>query len=110
MQNLVDKNFLIQSSKNRWTFYILNTDFKKAKIQAPEILGLSLNATDQEIIEFLLRNGTITTKDIVTSVDSINTSQGALIAIKRLMDTGLVKRQRNGRHIYYMIDSNFFSS
>lgn len=110
LQNLVDKNFLIQSSKNRWTFYILNTDFKKAKIQAPEILGLSLNATDQEIIEFLLRNGTITTKDIVTSVDSINTSQGALIAIKRLMDTGLVKRQRNGRHIYYMIDSNFFSS
>lgn len=57
--------------------------------------------TDKTIYEFVLANDIITTRQIVDLVPTISTLQGALAAINRLADKGLVVKERQGRRVFY---------
>ena len=107
LANLVEKNMLIVERRGRWTTYQINTEYE---IQ-PEQLGLvdisistvDLKKTDQMIYQFVQTNGMITTQQIVDMVDSISTVQGASVAVNRLIDKGLLVKNRQGRHVFYTI-------
>ena len=104
--NLVEKHMLLVENKGRWTTYRINENY----IQEPEQIELKdfldpdmdLNGTDKLIYQFLCANETITTQQVVDIVDKISTKQGASVALNRLIDKGLIKKIRNGRHIYYI--------
>ena len=55
------------------------------------------------IYQFVQTNGMITTQQIVDMVDSISTVQGASVAVNRLIDKGLLVKNRQGRHVFYTI-------
>lgn len=105
LYELVQRNMLLVSPNGRWTTYRLNEEYKAQ----PEQLNLydippsqpALIDTDQLIYEFICENGFITTQQVI-SITRITTKAGASIALNRLMKKGLVKPQRNGRHIYYV--------
>ena len=107
LANLVEKNMLVVERRGRWTTYQINTEYE---IQ-PEQLGLvdisistvDLKKTDQMIYQFVQTNGMITTQQIVDMVDSISTVQGASVAVNRLIDKGLLEKNRQGRHVFYTI-------
>ena len=107
LANLVEKNMLVVERRGRWTTYQINTEYE---IQ-PEQLGLvdisistvDLKKTDQMIYQFVQTNGMITTQQIVDMVDSISTVQGASVAVNRLIDKGLLVKNRQGRHVFYTI-------
>lgn len=107
LANLVEKNILVVERRGRWTTYQINTEYE---IQ-PEQLGLvdisistvDLKKTDQMIYQFVQTNGMITTQQIVDMVDSISTVQGASVAVNRLIDKGLLEKNRQGRHVFYTI-------
>ena len=65
----------------------------------PEII---LNEKDQKIYDFIRANGMITSQQVVDII-SISTLQGASVALNRMINRGILKRQREGRHIYYII-------
>lgn len=105
LYELVQRNMLLVSPNGRWTTYRLNEEYKAQ----PDQLNLydippsqpALIDTDQLIYEFICENGFITTQQVI-SITRITTKAGASIALNRLMKKGLVKPQRNGRHIYYV--------
>lgn len=107
LANLAEKNMLVVERRGRWTTYQINTEYE---IQ-PEQLGLvdisistvDLKKTDQMIYQFVQTNGMITTQQIVDMVDSISTVQGASVAVNRLIDKGLLEKNRQGRHVFYTI-------
>lgn len=45
----------------------------------------------------------ITTQQVVDLVDKISTVQGASVAINRLIDKDLLKKMRQGRHVFYCL-------
>ena len=107
LANLAEKNMLVVERRGRWTTYQINTEYE---IQ-PEQLGLvdisistvDLKKTDQMIYQFVQTNGMITTQQSVDMVDSISTVQGASVAVNRLIDKGLLEKNRQGRHVFYTI-------
>lgn len=55
------------------------------------------------IYQYVKANGMITTQQVVGIVDAISTTQGALVAISRLMKKNLLKKNRQGKHIFYTL-------
>jgi predicted HTH transcriptional regulator len=102
---LVEKNMLVSDSKGRWTSYKINRQYEKT----PEQLYITdieqeqpaLNATDQVIYDFIRANGMITTQQVI-EITGITTQQGANVALRRLIDKGLIKMVKKGLHYYYM--------
>ena len=107
LYNLVQKKMLTSEHRGRWTTYSINKNY----VQQPEQMELSdvlvskieLNSTDQQIYEFIQANKMITTQQVVDMVEKISTLQGASVALKRLMEKKLIKKERKGRHIYYCL-------
>lgn len=105
LYELVQHNMLLVSPNGRWTTYRLNEEYKAH----PEQLDLydippsrpDLIDTDQLIYEFICENGFITTQQVV-AITRITTTAGASIALNRLIKKEMVKKKRNGRHIYYV--------
>lgn len=104
---LVEKEMLLINPKGRWTTYVLNTGYQCAAEQ----LSLTdtqpktekLKATDQLIYDFVCTNGYITSSQVV-AITQISTLQGASVALNRLIKKGLLKMQRKGKHVLYVLD------
>lgn len=107
LYDLVQRNMLITERRGRWTTYSINKDY----VDQLEQLDLSdipsyeveLNKTDQQIYQFVKANKIITTQQVVDLVDKISTVQGASVAINRLIDKDLLKKMRQGRHVFYCL-------
>ena len=99
--------FVLGMRRGRWTTYSINKDY----VDQLEQLDLSdipsyeveLNKTDQQIYQFVKANKIITTQQVVDLVDKISTVQGASVAINRLIDKDLLKKMRQGRHVFYCL-------
>lgn len=105
LANLVEKNMLIVERRGRWTTYQINTEYEIQPEQLDlvdiSISTVDLKKTDQLIYQFVQTNGMITTQQIVDMVDSISTVQGASVAVNRLINKGLLVKNRQGRHVFY---------
>lgn len=107
LADLVDKKMLIVERRGRWTTYQINTEYEKQ----PEQMNLvdmlvpkvDLNKTDQFIYQFVQANGMITTQQVVDIIDAVSTTQGASVAINRLINKDLLKKNRKGRHVFYTL-------
>ena len=93
---------LIPNKKGRWTSYHLNVDY----VIQPEQMGLAevaaaevqiKNQTDQTIYDYNRTNGFITANQVL-DITRINTTQGANVALGRLMKADLIVMVRKGRH------------
>ena len=107
LADLVEKNMLQADKKGRWSTYTLNQNYEIQPEQVnlgdcPTRSVVFRNKTDQLIYEYIQANDFITTHQIVEITD-ITTTQGASIALKRLMDAELVKKVRKGRHFIYQL-------
>ena len=95
------------NSRGRWSTYYINSDYVKnpAQIDISAIIDKSveLNATDKQIFDFVKINGMITTQQVVDITPSIGTTSGASVALNRLIEKGLMKKKRQGRHIFYTL-------
>ncbi len=104
LYDLCQKNMLVGLPKGRWTTYRLN---EKYEIQ-PDQMALTelervlpeLIDTDQIIYDYICENGFITTQQ-VTQITRITTKSGASVALNRLIGKKLIRKQRQGRHIFY---------
>lgn len=105
LYGLAENGMLVVERKGRWTSYFINTEFeiqpKQIEFKELDLKDLELNKTDKTIYEFVLANDIITTRQIVDLVPTISTLQGALAAINRLADKGLVVKERQGRRVFY---------
>ena len=107
LSELVDKNMLVNNKRGRWTSYHLNHEYKIQNEQM-EIFDLSYkepvlkNETDRIIYNYIRANGFITTYQIL-NITKITTTAGASVALGRLMEAGLVKKVRQGRHFIYQL-------
>lgn len=105
LADLVEKQMLTADKKGRWTSYRLN---EKYEIQPEQFEFKDIhhrevalqNETDQCIYEYVKANGFITTQQVV-EVTKITTTQGASVALGRMMKQGLMKKVRNGKHFIY---------
>lgn len=104
---LVERGILLSDWKGRWTTYMINKDYKQPAIQL-ELSDLDIkelefkNETDRAIYQYIRENGFITTKQVV-AITSIGTPQGASVALKRLIDRGLVEKVGTGYKTYYVL-------
>ena len=107
LAQLTQNKYLIMNSRGRWSTYYINSDYVKnpAQIDIPAIIDKSveLNATDKQIFDFAKINGMITTQQVVDITPSIGTTAGASVALNRLIKKGLMKKKRQGRHIFYTL-------
>lgn len=105
LYGLTEKRMLVVERKGRWTSYFINTEFeiqpKQIEFKELDLKDLELNKTDKTIYEFVLANEIITTRQIVDFIPTISTLQGASVALKRLIEKGLVVKVRQGRSIFY---------
>lgn len=106
LYELVEKNMLLVTPNGRWTTYQLNEQYTtqpdEPTLTQVEKLTPELIDTDQVIYDYICENGFITTQQIV-AITRITTPAGASVALGRLMKKGLVKKERKGRHVYYVI-------
>lgn len=105
LAGLVEKKMLIIDLKGRWTSYKINNNYQKEKDQIEDKLleddNLKFNnESDKIIYEYICVNGFITSKQ-VTEITKIKTSQGANLALGRLMKKGLISKIRKGRSFIY---------
>lgn len=107
LSGLVESNMLIADKKGRWTSYILNEEYQIQdeqldieEIQSREIVFR--NDTDRIIYEYIRANDFITSHQIL-DITRINTTQGANVALGRLIDMGLIKKIRKGRQFIYQL-------
>ena len=107
LSDLVNTSMLIADKKGRWTKYTINNKYhiqpeqeniSDIEIQEPEFR----NDTDRLIYEYILSNGFITVNQVI-EITKITTTQGANIALGRLMKAELVKKVRQGRHFIYQL-------
>lgn len=107
LAQLTQNKYLIMNSRGRWSTYYINSDYVKnpAQIDISAIIDKSveLNATDKQIFDFAKINGMITTQQVVDITPSIGTTSGASVALNRLIEKGLMKKKRQGRHIFYTL-------
>lgn len=107
LANLVDLKMLNVERRGRWTTYQINVGYEKQSEQMELIdvfvSNVDLNKTDQLIYEFVQANGMITTQQVVDIIDTVSTTQGASVAINRLIKKDLLQKNRKGRHIFYTI-------
>lgn len=105
--DLVSKNMLIVERRGRWTTYHINTEYEMQPEQI-ELVDISipkvdLNKTDQLIYQFVQANGMITTQQVVDIIDTISTTQGASVALNRIIKKELLKKVQQGRHVIYIL-------
>ena len=107
LSGLVDRGMMISEPKGRWTTYTINSAYQKgaeqldfSDIEEPEIMFK--NETDRIIYNYIRANGLITTKQVV-AITALSTSQGASVALNRLIDRGLVAKHGTGRSTYYSL-------
>lgn len=104
---LTELKMLVAVNKRRWTTYHINDGFGQIDLQVdysdPKLPIDSLNSTDQAIIKLIQAKGRIKSVDVVENVDDVSTVQGAVKAINRLIDRGIVEKCRQGRSIYYQL-------
>ena len=107
LYGLVQYNMLISEQRGRWTTYSINKDFvpepEQLELSDISIADIELNKTDQQIYQFVKANHMITTQQVVDMIDTIATLQGASVAINRLIEKGLLRKDREGRHIFYCL-------
>lgn len=107
LADLVEKNMLVVERRGRWTTYQINGEYEIQPEQLDlvdmSMSNIDLNRTDQLIYQFIQVNGMITTQQVVDIIDSITTMQGASVAINRLIKKGLLKKNQQGRHVFYTI-------
>ena len=104
---LVDSNMLIANKKGRWTNYRLNEDYEIPPEQIQLIEPSSVepsfrNGTDKIIYDYIRTNRFITTHQVL-EITRIKTSQGANVALGRLMKMGLIVKIRKGRQFIYQL-------
>ena len=107
LSGLVDAKMLIANKKGRWTDYQINEsyDIVPEQVQIADFspLELTFNTdTDKAIYEYIRTNGFITSHQIL-EITRITTTQGANVALGRLMKMGLVKKIRKGRQFIYQL-------
>ena len=104
---LTELKMLVAVNKRRWTTYHINDGFGQIDLQVdysdPKLPIDSLNSTDQAIIKLIQAKGRIKSVDVVENVDDVSTVQGAVKAINRLIDRGIIEKCRQGRSIYYQL-------
>lgn len=105
LSELVDKNLLVTSNRGRWTSYQLNTSFEipPEQMELTDELPKKIvfkNETDRAIYEYIETNGFITSPQIL-HITKITTTQGANVALGRLMRAGLIEKIRKGRQFIY---------
>lgn len=104
---LTELKMLVAVNKRRWTTYHINDGFGQIDLQVdysdPKLPIDSLNSTDQAIIKLIQAKRRIKSVDVVENVDDVSTVQGAVKAINRLIDRGIVEKCRQGRSIYYQL-------
>lgn len=104
---LVDSNMLIANKKGRWTNYRLNEDYEippeQIRLIEPSSVEPSFrNGTDKIIYDYIRTNRFITTHQVL-EITRIKTSQGANVALGRLMKMGLIVKIRKGRQFIYQL-------
>lgn len=106
LATLVDKNMLVANKKGRWTSYRLNTQYEIMPEQV-NLTDLPTDAikfrtdADRIIYEYIQANGFITTHEVINITTTIATLSGASVALNRLINAGLVRKVRHGRHFIY---------
>lgn len=107
LADLVNKGMLVVENRGRWTTYYINTGYesvpKQLKLNDITATTVDLNLTDQLIYQYVRVNGMITTQQVVDIIDTISTTQGASVAINRLIKKKLLKKNRQGKHIFYTL-------
>ena len=107
LTDLVEKCMLVVESHGRWTTYYINIEYKSypKQVELKDIVTtiVDLNQTDQLIYQHVKANGMITTQQVVDIIDTISTKQGASVAINRLIKKELLKKNRQGKHIFYTL-------
>lgn len=107
LAGLVGNKMLVPDRKGRWTSYHLN----EAYVIQPEQMELTdigpgeihlKNQTDQAIYDYIRTNGFITANQVL-NISRINTTQGANVALGRLIKADLVVMVRKGRHVIYQL-------
>lgn len=108
LADLVEREMLIAENRGRWTTYYINDSYeghpRQLELDDIPITTVELNQTDQMIYQFVKANNIITTQQVVDISDSISTIQGAVVAINRLIKKGLLKKNRQGRHVFYTLE------
>ncbi len=104
---LVDSNMLIANKKGRWTNYRLNEDYEippeQIRLIEPSSVEPSFrNGTDKIIYDYIRTNRFITTHQVL-EITRIKTSQGANVALGRLMKMGWIVKIRKGRQFIYQL-------
>ena len=107
LAGLVGNKMLVPDRKGRWTSYHLNEAYVIQPEQmeltdiGPEEIHLK-NQTDQAIYDYIRTNGFITANQVL-NISRINTTQGANVALGRLIKADLVVMVRKGRHVIYQL-------
>lgn len=105
LTTLVDQNLLIANKKGRWTSYHVNVNYEIKPEQydisdIPESVIKFKNDTDRIIFEYIRTNGFITVHQVL-AITRITSTQGANVALGRLMKMNLIKKVRQGRQFIY---------
>lgn len=105
LYNLAGRELLKSENRGRWTTYHINMEYEvvpeQMNINDIAIHEIAMNKSDRQIYQFIFANGMITTQQMVGIVDAISTTQGASVALNRLMKKGLIVQERHGRHVIY---------
>ena len=107
LSHLVEEKMLVADKKGRWTKYYLNT---KYNIEPEQYIISDLtypdikfkNETDKVIYNYIKTNGFITAHQVV-DITKITTTQGANVALGRLIKSEMIKKVRKGRHFIYQL-------
>lgn len=110
LSELVNENLLIANKNGRWTSYRLNTDYQipAEQVEISDITNQPItfkNETDKIIYDYICVNGFITTPQIL-EITKITTTQGANVALGRLMKANLIEKIRKGRQFIYQLKCN----
>ena len=112
LSSLVEQKFLVADRKGRWTRYRLNLNYtivsEQYSLEDMVVIDKGnqiKNESDRIIYKYIEANGFITTKQVL-EITKITTSQGANMALGRLMKLDLIEKKRKGRQFYYEIKDN----
>lgn len=107
LSELVNPKMLIADKKGRWTKYYLNQEYKiePEQYQISDFVKIERkfkNETDKIIFEYIKVNGFITVHQVL-EITKITTKQGANVALGRLINAGIIKKVRQGKHFIYQL-------
>ncbi|MCI6755609.1 MAG: putative DNA binding domain-containing protein [Lachnospiraceae bacterium] len=111
LAHLVDRDMLLIDHKGRWSSYRLNEEYKTQPEQMeltdfpPQNVSIERDS-DQKIYDYICANGFITSDQVISIVESINTRSGATAALRRLINQGLVVKEQVGRQFIYKKSRN----